>query len=113
MPDKIKKHADAPRRHRRFWSGLCIGCLLWACGGCCGPTALERDYGKSWAYNKAVQVVNPEAGLVATPATGLPPRASENAMKAYDKSFSGKATGGGGGTTINLGPMSTGGGGGN
>lgn len=111
MPDKKRRYAKSPSRFLRFLFGICGGCLLLALSGCCGPSALERDYGNSWAYNQAVQVANPEAGLVATPATGLPPKAAENIMKAYEKSFSGKPGGGGGGMSINLGPMMTGGGG--
>lgn len=80
--------------------------------GCCGPTALERDYGNSWAYNQAVQIANPEAAQVQTPATGLGPNAATGLMGAYNKGFSGKKEGGTS-TTINLGTLSTAGGGGN
>lgn len=111
MPDKKIPHPNASSRQRRLLAGICSGCIILTVSGCCGPSVLERDYGKSWAYNQAVQVANPEAGLEPTPATGLPPKAAANVLKAYDKSFSGKAAGGGGATTINLGPMTTSGGG--
>lgn len=101
---------SAPSHPIRLLIGICFVCILLSLSGCCGPTALERDYGKSWAYNQAVQLANPEAGKESTPATGLTPKAGENIMKTYDKSFSGKAAGGGT-TSINLGPMMTGGGG--
>ncbi len=50
---------------------LCL--VLLGTAGCCGESALERDYGKSWAYNEAVQIADPQAALVQTPATGLSP----------------------------------------
>lgn len=92
---------------------ISFGLVLLTCAGCCGPTALERDYGSSWAYNQAVQIANPDAALVETPATGMSPTASTTIMNAYNKSFAGKKAGGGGGsTTINLGGLTTAGGGG-
>jgi hypothetical protein len=75
--------------------------------GCCGPSALERDYGNSWAYNAAVQIADPQAYLVQTPATGLNPVASQNVLGAYNKSFSGSKAGGGSQTNINLGGLTT------
>jgi hypothetical protein len=94
--------------------GICLvlGLILLGTAGCCGETALERDYGQSWAYNEAVQIADPQAPLVETPATGLNPSASANAMNAYNKSFTGKKSGGGSSTTINLGGLTTAGGGG-
>jgi len=110
MPDRKRRYMPSRSCLLRLLSALGGGCLLVALSGCCGPSALERDYGKSWAYNQAVQVANPDAGLAAAPATGLPPKAANNVMSAYEKSFARKASGGGGGTTINLSPMTTGGG---
>lgn len=89
---------------------LCV--VLLGTAGCCGESALERDYGNSWAYNEAVQIADPQAALVETPATGLSPKASTNVMDAYNKSFAGQKSGGGGSTTINLGGLTTAGGGG-
>ncbi len=92
---------------------ICFGILLLGLAGCCPPrTALERDYGNAWAYNEAVQIADPKAALVQTPATGLGPQASTNVMGAYNKSFSGSKSGGGTSTTINLGGLTTAGGGG-
>jgi hypothetical protein len=86
--------------------------VLLGTAGCCGPTTLESDYGKSWAYNEAVQIANPDAALVQTPATGMSPNASTTVMNAYNKSFAGSKSGGGSSTTINLGGLTTAGGGG-
>lgn len=111
MHDTRTTPPNAPSHRSWLLTGIgCFGCILLSLSGCCGPSALERDYGKSWAYNQAVQIANPEAQLEPTPATGLSPKAAENILKAYDKSFAGKA--GGGTTTINLSPLTTGGGGG-
>ncbi len=89
-----------------------LGLVLAATTGCCGPTALERDYGNSWAYNKVVQIANPEAASVETPATGLSPDVGTTVMGTYTKTFSGKKAAGSGGTTINLGGLTSSGGGG-
>jgi hypothetical protein len=92
---------------------ICFGILLLGLAGCCIPrSALESDYGNAWAYNQDVQIADPKAGLVQTPATGLNPQASVNVMGAYNKSFSGSQSGGGSSTTINLGGLTTAGGGG-
>ena len=64
---------------------LCL--ILLGTAGCCGPTVLEQDYGKSWAYNEAVQIVNPQAALVQTPATGMDPTSAKTVMEGYAKSF--------------------------
>ena len=93
----------------RIFTFLCL--ILMGTAGCCGESALERDYGKSWAYNEEVQIADPQAALVQTPATGLNPNASTNAMNAYNKSFAGKKSDGGASTTINLGGLTTAGGG--
>jgi hypothetical protein len=94
------------------WTCMCLGIFLLGTAGCCGETALERDYGNSWAYNQAVQIANPQAGLVETPAVGLSPKASTNIMDTYNKSFSGKKSDSGSTTMINLGGITTGSGGG-
>jgi hypothetical protein len=91
---------------------LLLFLLLLGTLGCCRVTALERDYGNSWAYNEAVQIADPNASLDQTPATGLNPQASTNVIGAYNKSFSGSKSGGGTSTTINLGGLTTAGGGG-
>jgi hypothetical protein len=94
------------------WTCLGLGIVLSGIAGCCGESALERDYGNSWAYNQAVQLVNPQAGFGETPAVGLSPRASTNVMDAYNKSFTGKKSDSGSSTMINLGGITTGSGGG-
>lgn len=86
--------------------------LLLGVAGCRRTTALEQDYGNSWAYNEAVQVANPRAALDQTPATGISPQASANVIGAYNKTFSGEKGGGGKSTTINLGGLTTAGSGG-
>jgi hypothetical protein len=88
---------------------ICLAILLLGIAGCC--SALERDYGNAWAYNQAVQIADPKAALVQTPAVGLNPQAAVNVMGAYNKSFSGSQSGGGSSTTINLGGLTTSGGG--
>jgi len=88
---------------------LLLCCLCLSMVACAKPSALERDFGQAWAYNQAIQIVNPAAGLSTPPATGLPPQAGAKVMQAYDKSFE-KKEAGGGSTTINLSPMAAGGG---
>ena len=61
--------------------------LLGLVGGCCGPSALEADYGRSKDNNLAQQVVNPEAGLETAPAAGLTPTAGTNLYGKYEKTF--------------------------
>jgi len=71
---------------RKIGLGLAGGAVwLWLCG--CGPSALERDYGRSVRNNIAQQVINPQAGLAATPTAGLDPQAGQNVLERYDKSF--------------------------
>ena len=69
----------------RLLTFLCL--ILLGAAGCSGPTALERDYGNSWAYNEAVQIANPDAALVQTPATGMDPTSAKTVMEGYAKSF--------------------------
>jgi hypothetical protein len=66
---------------------LVLGLILGGLGGCAGPSALERDYGRSVKHNLVQQLVNPQAGLDLTPAVGLDPKAGEYALDRYDKSF--------------------------
>jgi hypothetical protein len=74
-------------RTGKFSLLLAMACFcMW---GCCGPSALEEDYGRSVANNIAQQLVNPQAGLHPRPAVGLPPIAGVNEMERYDKSFKG------------------------
>ena len=68
---------------------LCLAGVLWL-GGCCGPTALEQDYGNSVRNNLAQSILNPRAGLNDTPAVGLSPTAAVNVKEHYDKSFKGE-----------------------
>jgi hypothetical protein len=93
---------------RQLWLGITLSSLILGFTGCAGPTVLERDFGQAWVYNQAVQIANPEAGLNPAPATGLAPKAAANTLEAYEKGFA-KKEAGGGGTTINLSPMTTGG----
>lgn len=76
---------------RKIGLGLAGGAVwLWLCG--CGPSALERDYGRSVRNNIAQQVINPQAGLAPTPTPGLDPQAGHNVLERYDKSFKEKET---------------------
>ncbi len=87
---------------RRLKAGTaCIGLalvLVWLTG-CTSPDTLEKDYGNSVQNNIAQSVLNPQAGLVDTPTTGLTPKAGVNEMDAYNKGFSGVASASAGGTT--------------
>jgi hypothetical protein len=94
------------------WAFMCLSIFLLGTAGCCGESALERDYGNAWAYNQAAEIANPQAGLVETPAVGLSPKVSTNVIDAYNKSFTGPKSGGGSQTTINLGGLTTSGSGG-
>jgi hypothetical protein len=74
---------------------LCLAGVLWlvVCNTWSSrhrPDALERDYGNSVRSNLAQSILNPRAGLNDTPAVGLGPNASLNAMERYDKSFKGE-----------------------
>ncbi len=77
--------------------------ILLGTAGCASESALERDYGKSWAYNQAVQIANPQAALVQTPAVGMSPKAATTNMEGYNKSFERKKTDKPADTFINLG----------
>ncbi len=63
--------------------------LVWLTG-CTSPDTLGKDYGNSVQNNIAQTVLNPQAGLTDTPATGLDPRAGVGEMGQYDKSFTGQ-----------------------
>jgi hypothetical protein len=63
---------------------LCLGAGL---AGCCGPSAIQADYGRSVTNNLAQQVVNPQAGLETAPAAGLTPSASTNLYGKYEQGF--------------------------
>lgn len=58
--------------------------LAW---GCCPPSALQADYGRSVTNNLAQQVVNPTAGQDTAPAAGLIPGAGVNLYGKYEKTF--------------------------
>ena len=68
---------------------LCLTGVLWV-AGCYGPSALDLDYGNSVRNNLAQTILNPQAGLTNTPATGLSPAAAMNEKTLYDKSFTGE-----------------------
>ena len=68
---------------------LCLTGVLWL-AGCYGPSALDKDYGNSVRNNLAQTVLNPQAGLTNTPATGLSPAAAANEKALYDKGFTGE-----------------------
>jgi hypothetical protein len=63
--------------------------LVWLTG-CTSPDVLLRDYGNSVQSNVAQSVVNPQAGLLDTPATGLFPKAGVYETETYIKGFSGE-----------------------
>lgn len=67
--------------------GAALGLVAGLAGGCCGPSALEADYGRSKDNNIAQQVVNPTAGLETAPAAGLAPTAGANLYGKYEKTF--------------------------
>jgi hypothetical protein len=74
--------------HRmRFMALGLLLCLAAGLAGCCGPSALQADYGRSVSNNFAQQVVNPQAGLETAPAAGLTPTASTNLYGKYEKTF--------------------------
>jgi hypothetical protein len=63
---------------------LCLGMGL---AGCCGPSTIQADYGRSVTNNLAQQVVNPQAGLETAPAAGLTPTAGTSLYGKYEKTF--------------------------
>jgi len=80
------------RRRLKAGTGL-IGlalALVWLTG-CVSPDILQKDYGNARDNNIAQSVINPQAGLVDTPATGLYPKAGVVETEQYIKSFSGEA----------------------
>ena len=79
------------RRRLKAGTGL-IGLalvLVWLTG-CTSPDVLQKDYGNSVQNNIAQTVINPQAGLLDTPTTGLNPTAGVNELQQYNKSFSEK-----------------------
>ncbi|MCX5891851.1 MAG: hypothetical protein NTW80_02580 [Deltaproteobacteria bacterium] len=68
---------------------LCLTGVLWL-AGCYGPSAIDLDYGNSVRNNLAQTILNPQAGLTNTPATGLNPTAAANEKEMYDKGFKGE-----------------------
>jgi len=79
------------RRRLKAGTGL-IGLalvLVWLTG-CTSPDVLGKDYGNAVQNNLAQSVLNPQAGLLDTPTTGLNPTAGVNELQQYNKSFSEK-----------------------
>ena len=79
------------RRRLKAGTGL-IGlalALVWLTG-CASPDAIGKDYGNAVQNNLAQTVLNPQAGLQDTPATGLNPTAGVNELETYNKSFAEK-----------------------
>ncbi|WP_449245284.1 hypothetical protein [Desulfobacca acetoxidans] len=76
----------AYRRNRLLTSMLAV-LIGAAISGCAQDSALRDDYGNSWAYNQAVQIVNPQAALTESPATGMSPKAAITNMEGFNKSF--------------------------
>ncbi len=85
------------KNERRRWKagtgliGLAL-VLVWLTG-CASPNAIGKDYGNSVANNIAQSVLNPQAGLLDTPTTGLNPKAGVNELEGYNKSFTGEPKG--------------------
>ena len=83
------------KNERRRWKagtgliGLALA-LVWLTG-CASPDAIGKDYGNAVQNNIAQSVLNPQAGLQDTPATGLNPTAGVNELDTYNKSFKEKA----------------------
>jgi hypothetical protein len=103
---------DNARKHKvvvglRVGTCIFLSLLLLATAGCRRQSVLEMDYGNAWAHNQAVEIANPKAGLVETPAVGLNPKATASVLDAYNKSFTGSKSGAGSQTTINLGGLTT------
>lgn len=88
MKIKNRQTTGEPRLARALTGLLAAALLLTAAA--CAPTTLEQDYGRSMHNNIAQQLVNPRAGLDATPAVGLAPTAAANEMERYNKSFKGE-----------------------
>ena len=64
--------------------------LLWLAGCYTGTPILDADYGRSVANNQAQMVLNSQAGQDLTPAVSLDPKAGENTLERYEKSFKGE-----------------------
>lgn len=77
-----------PMMHlKRMAALMAVLGLLALTGGCCAPSALEADYGRSVTNNLAQQVVTPQAGLDTAPAAGITPTAGTNLYGKYEKTF--------------------------
>jgi hypothetical protein len=72
---------------RRMAALAALLSLALVVGGCCPPSALQADYGRSVTNNLAQQVVNPAAGQDTAPAAGLVPEAGVNLYGKYEKTF--------------------------
>lgn len=80
------------RRRLKAGTGLMgLAVVLGWLAGCTSPDILQKDYGNARDNNIAQSVLNPQAGLVDTPATGLYPKAGVVETEQYIKSFSGGA----------------------
>lgn len=90
-------------RFLKSLSGLILCLVLFGTSGCATESALERDYGQTWAFNQRVQIADPQAGMVPTPATGMSPVAAVTVMDGYNKSFERKKSEQKPATFINLG----------
>jgi hypothetical protein len=81
---------EGMNQYRKFAGlSLIIGWLLLL-GGCYGPSALDRDYGRAVHNNIAQSVVNPAAGLDPLPAVGQIPKAADNTLDRYERTFKGE-----------------------
>ncbi|MEW6386995.1 MAG: hypothetical protein AB1491_05700 [Thermodesulfobacteriota bacterium] len=72
---------------KKIWASLGLTLIfLW---GCESPTALQRDYGRSFSHNTAEQMIYPP-GAFDTPPVGMAPKTTETLYESYNKSFKGK-----------------------
>jgi hypothetical protein len=53
----------------------------------CGPTMLERNWGRSFESAKSNQILNPDAGKNLEPVVELDGQAADSSMKEYRKGF--------------------------
>lgn len=79
------------RRRLKAGTGLMgLAVVLGWLTGCTSPDILQKDYGNARDNNIAQSVLNPQAGLLDTPVTGLSPKAGVVETDQYIKSFSGE-----------------------